>query len=301
MFFSVIIPTYNRREIVQRSLNSVLEQSFDDYEVIIVDNGSTDGTEEVLQDFIKQNPRITYHWQENSGSPAGSRNTGLKLAKGEWIAFLDSDDLWLPDKLQAIYAYLNSQSEINPVGIAHSAKFTVNGKVVETRSVKKGIDSSRSCHGNLFWKGNYICTSAMCIRAKAIKEIGNFNASPDYAIVEDYDLWLRLARIGEIVYLDKVYTEMIVEKDSMSHANERQQNNLLRVLKDNIDVMTVDDALRQKYYRWAEARVDYFKGKNYVLTGENKKARKFLMRSLGLNAKDIRTWWYFIQSLNPLR
>lgn len=299
MFFSVIIPTYNRKDIVQKSLNSVLVQSFDDYEVIVVDNGSTDGTAEVLQEYASQNPRIRYHWQENSGSPAGSRNTGLKLAKGEWIAFLDSDDLWLPGKLRAVHDALQAQDGKMPVGIAHSAKFTVNGKVVEVRSVRKGMDSRQTCYENLFWKGNFICTSAMCVQAEAIQKVGEFNASPDYAIVEDYDLWLRLASFGEIVYLDEVHTEMIVGEDSMSLANERQQNNLYRVLKDNIDRMSLDDKRRKEYVQWAEARVEYFKGKNYVLAGEKGKGRKHLVRSLSINSKDVRTWVYLLKSLSP--
>lgn len=94
-FFSVVIPTYNRVGILNRSIDSVLGQAFSDFELIIIDNGSTDHTGE----WLKQNysdPRIRYHYQQGTGSPAGPRNTGIRLAKGQWICFLDSDDLWRP-------------------------------------------------------------------------------------------------------------------------------------------------------------------------------------------------------------
>lgn len=93
---SVIIPTYNRAHYVSQAIDSVLAQTFTDYEILVIDDGSIDNTKEVLQSYLD---KITYIYQENKGVSA-ARNTGLRLARGEWIAFLDSDDIWLPEKLE---------------------------------------------------------------------------------------------------------------------------------------------------------------------------------------------------------
>ena len=113
-FFSVVIPTYNRVDILNRAIDSVLNQSFSNFELIIVDNGSTDHTGE----WLKQNyrdPRIKYYFQKGTGSPAGPRNTGIRLSTGKWISFLDSDDLWRPNKLQSVKQSIDQDSILDVI------------------------------------------------------------------------------------------------------------------------------------------------------------------------------------------
>jgi len=98
-FFSVVIPTYNRSDILSRAIDSVLSQTYQKFELIIIDNGSTDDTRQWLHDNY-QDDRVVYHYQEGSGSPASPRNTGISLAKGQWVCLLDSDDRWDKYKLQ---------------------------------------------------------------------------------------------------------------------------------------------------------------------------------------------------------
>ena len=99
---SVIIPTYNRQKLLPKAIKSVLNQTFKNFELIIVDDGLTDNTKEIIKEFQKRDPRIKYIWQENFGAPAGPKNTGIKNSKGEYIAFLDDDDEWLPEKLERV-------------------------------------------------------------------------------------------------------------------------------------------------------------------------------------------------------
>lgn len=101
---SVIIPTYNRADCVTRSIDSALSQTYKDYEIIVVDDGSTDNTKQILQSYVDKG-LIRYIYQDNAGC-AAARNAGISDAKGEWIAFLDSDDVWLPDKLAEQMQYL---------------------------------------------------------------------------------------------------------------------------------------------------------------------------------------------------
>ncbi len=97
---SVIIPTYNRADLLPRAIDSVLNQTYRDLELIIVDDGSTDNTKEIVEKYQKKDERIKYLWEENSGGPARPYNLALKQCQGEFIAFLDSDDVWLPEKLE---------------------------------------------------------------------------------------------------------------------------------------------------------------------------------------------------------
>ena len=97
---SVIIPTYNRAHLISRAIKSVLNQTYQDFEVIVVDDGSTDNTEEVIKEFQKKDERIKYVRHEKNKGGSAARNTGIKAAKGKYIAFLDSDDEWLPEKLE---------------------------------------------------------------------------------------------------------------------------------------------------------------------------------------------------------
>ena len=95
---SVIIPTYNRAKLLKRAIESVLNQTFQDFELIVVDDGSTDDTKEIVKSF--NNQKIIYIYQENFGGAALPKNVGIKMAQGKYIAILDSDDEWLPEKLQ---------------------------------------------------------------------------------------------------------------------------------------------------------------------------------------------------------
>jgi len=105
---SVVIPTYNRAPYVTMAIESALAQSYQDYEIIVVDDGSTDGTRDVLEPY---RDRIRYMYQDNKGVSA-ARNTGIQESRGEWIAFLDSDDEWLPNKLEIQIGYVKSYPEI---------------------------------------------------------------------------------------------------------------------------------------------------------------------------------------------
>ena len=109
-FFSVIIPTFNRAVKLRACLKSVLSQTFTDFEIVIIDDGSTDNTKNIILTEY-EDARIRYFWQKGSGSPAHPRNQGIRKARGAWVAFLDSDDVWYPEKLDNVYNQIQDQSE----------------------------------------------------------------------------------------------------------------------------------------------------------------------------------------------
>jgi len=104
---SVIIPTYNRAHLVGRSIQSVINQTYQDFEIIVVDDGSTDNTEDIIKEFQKKDKRIKHIKHNKNKGGSAARNTGIRAARGEYIAFLDSDDEWMPTKLEKQTSYFN--------------------------------------------------------------------------------------------------------------------------------------------------------------------------------------------------
>ncbi len=179
---SVIIPTYNRSDYLPKTLDSLIAQSFRDYEVLLVDDGSTDNTEQL----VRRRPEpIRYFYQPNAG-PAAARNYGIKEARGEFVAFLDSDDLWEPRFLGNMVGFLRSNPKID---IAFCQFITINDRdeIIERNSKKpySGRIASR------LFASTFITTPSIVARRKVIINEGGFNES--MLTNEDYDLWLRLA------------------------------------------------------------------------------------------------------------
>lgn len=180
---SVIIPTYNRADLVQEAVASVLAQSFRDFEVLVVDDGSTDGTEAALAPYAS---RLRLLRRESRGGVSAARNTGIKAARGEWLAFLDSDDLWLPDKLSRQLAYLARHPELN---LCQTEETWVRGGVRVNPPL-----SHRKVGGRIFFPSLERCLvspSAVILHRRLFEEHGGFDE--DLPAAEDYDLWLRLA------------------------------------------------------------------------------------------------------------
>ncbi len=177
---SVIIPTYNRGWIIEEAIESVLSQIFTDFELIVVDDGSTDNTPDILKSY----PEIKVIRQKNRGVSA-ARNTGVKASKGKFVAFLDSDDLWLPEKLQKQASFF----EENPSAkICQTEEIWVrNG--VRVNPKKKHLKPS----GMIFEKCLELCLvspSAVMISREVFDEADGFDET--LPACEDYDLWLRL-------------------------------------------------------------------------------------------------------------
>ena len=192
MKVSVIIPTYNRKHTLGRAIESIISQTIKPLEIIIVDDGSNDGTRE----WIKQEyPFIKYLNQNNSGVSA-SRNRGIFSANGNWIAFLDSDDEWIPEKLERQLSILSSDKE---AVFCHTNEIWIrNGtRVNQMRKHQK-------YGGYIFEKCLDMCRispSSSIIKKEVFDHIGYFDES--LIVCEDYDLWLRIAAHYKILFLDQ--------------------------------------------------------------------------------------------------
>jgi glycosyltransferase involved in cell wall biosynthesis len=186
---SVIIPTYNRARDVGRCLDSLVQQTFKDFEVLVCDDGSVDATAAVVEPY-KSRLALTYHWAENFGGPARPRNTGLQLARGEYLAFLDSDDWWMPDKLRISVLHLEQGADFiyHDLLIASRRSQKLYWRRSGSRRVSKPVFDDLLVHGNA------INNSSVVMRTELLRAVGGFAEDPNLIAAEDYDAWLRVAR-----------------------------------------------------------------------------------------------------------
>ena len=191
-FFSIILPTYNRALFLSRSIGSVIKQSFQDWELIVIDDGSTDHTKEVVNSF--NDPRIKYFYQENSERSA-ARNKGIDQANSDWVCFLDSDDEYLPEHLEVIHKCLMSKD---------SPRFILTGNIIKNKN-------SQIKHPLINMDANvlveiatkFVLMNSICIE-KRILEQEQFNET--YKIWEDTHLWLRIAAQYPVYQIEEYTT-----------------------------------------------------------------------------------------------
>jgi GT2 family glycosyltransferase len=185
-FFSVIIPTYNRREYLERAIRSVLKQNEKDFELIVVNDGSTDGTEEYLK-YLKneyKTDQLVILKQENEGV-SSARNLGVIKSRGEWVAFLDSDDEWHKKKLQIQKKYLNENQQV--IWCHGNERWMRNGSHLNQKEVHKKEG------GDIFLRSLELCLispSTVVINREVFLAFDGFDES--FVVCEDYDLWLRI-------------------------------------------------------------------------------------------------------------
>jgi len=195
-FFSVIIPTYNRAHTITRALDSVLKQEIKNFDIWVVDDGSTDDTQEVVERYVNSNEqvKINYLYQKNKGV-SSARNLGIVQSKGEWCAFLDSDDEWYENKLLKQQEFI----EKNPsICIVHGNETWIrNGKFINQKNIHKKYG------GKIFMNCLPFCLispSAVIIKRGLLGETRGFDE--DFTVCEDYDLWLRITIEHEVGFID---------------------------------------------------------------------------------------------------
>ena len=207
---SVIIPTFNRASVFSRAVESVFSQTFKNFELIVIDDGSEDNTSEMIMKFGKP---VRYFQIQHSGV-SKARNTGIEKANGEWISFLDSDDYWLPQKLEKQLAYLEIHPEYR---ICHTDEIWIkNGRRINQG--KKHIKYS----GWFFYPSLRLCLispSTVIIHREVFNKAGKFDE--DFKFVEDYELWLRITSRYPVGYVsEKLIVKTGGHSDQLSSSIE---------------------------------------------------------------------------------
>jgi glycosyltransferase involved in cell wall biosynthesis len=253
---SVVIPAYNAERVLARAIRSALAQTLRPLEIIVVDDGSTDGTYDVAASF---GPEVTVFRQKNTG-PSGARNFGIENAKGEWIAFLDSDDQWKPNKLEAQLPLLSKPS----VALVHSRPGMHDGEVLPDQFTFETL-----------WKRNYIFTSTAIIRRSVINSVGGFHTG--LMTSEDYHLWLRVAHGGHLIVGSSedlcVYSP---EDGSLSGDADRMLKGELA----SLDLLAAQLGLSKEMVEKKRAAVFTFYGEDFLHSRNMGRARRVFAAAL---------------------
>jgi len=222
---SVIIPTYNRSRYIAEAIRSVQAQTHRDVEIIVADDGSTDNTRDIVSQFGQG---VTYLQLPHRGQAAATRNAGLRAAEGEYVAFLDSDDLFLPGKLALQLAVLEQHPE---AGLAYSnGYFFRDDPQVPIGRTLDGLPTPTGDALADLLRGNFLTSPVVLVRADCLDVVGLFDERPEFFAVEDYDLWLRIAAHFPFVYAPGDVAAIRRHKQSISRDVASLRSRALLVL-----------------------------------------------------------------------
>jgi teichuronic acid biosynthesis glycosyltransferase TuaG len=228
--FSVVIPTYNDAGFLRAAVDSVQAQSFRNWEAIIVNNFSEDDTVSLIRSYGDRRIRLVNF--ANNGIIGAARNYGVSLATAPFVAFLDSDDVWYPNKLQRCWEKLVEGYDL----VCHSEVWAYPQSMA--RAVNYG-PVYLATYENLLFEGNCISTSAVTVRRERLERVGGFSTQPEFVTAEDYDLWLKLARDGtKIAFLDELLGDYRIHHESQSRIGVRNFNAVLSVFQHHIATLT---------------------------------------------------------------
>jgi len=270
---SVIIPTYNRAHLLSRAVLSVLNQTYKDFEIIVVDDASTDNTYEVVKSF--NDPRIKYiHHEQNKGS-AAARNTGIKSARGEYIAFQDSDDEWLPEKLNKQMEIFNRASP--QVGVVYSGFYHIDG------GNRKYVPdyNTQIPEGNIFeelLKKNYVGTPAAIIRKVCFEKVGMFEER--LLSLEDWELFIRISKFYEFKFIKDPLLNAFFSPGSVSSNKTASLEAYKLILERHIHIL--------KENRYLLANIQYSIGNLLCQAGDMNEGKIYLIQALRSNPLKIK-------------
>ncbi|MGD0451892.1 MAG: glycosyltransferase [Candidatus Bathyarchaeia archaeon] len=290
---SVIIPTYQSRKFVEAAIDSVLTQTYTNYEIIIVDGGSTDGTLEILHSYGK-NVKIL---RQTGKGIANARNTGLLASQGKYVAFLDSDDLWLPDKLEIQIKLFDKMPE--DVGLIYSDTLPFF-----ERYKKLNLDSAFQKHMprrgkvlSYLLRDNFIPTSTVIVRKSCFDKVGFFDES--FLLSEDYDLWLRIAEEYDIDYQEfalakhRLHEENITRNFELHFQNELLlQNKILPYLKK--EASSKHEFYKMYYQPYLSFGIEWFYEK------DTKKSRQKIKQYIELYPYNFSAFFFFFLTFVPI-
>lgn len=281
LHFSIVIPTYNRASFIQKTIQSVLDQTYQNFEVIIVDDGSTDNTEEIVASI--KDSRLTYFKKKNE-ERARARNFGANLAKGKYVNFLDSDDTLYPTHLSQALKMI----EINDFPEIFHLNFDIY-HVASNKAVP-----AKDIHGNLnlslVKKGNLLSCNGVFLRNDIAKKFP-FNEDIALSASEDYELWLRLAARYKIHH-SNVITSSVVNHELRSVLNFKKEL-LAKRLYLFLHYISQDEEFNRMYGNYKSLLTSYansYISLHIALTGKDKVASvKYLLKALSSNMNVIFT------------
>ncbi len=230
VLISIILPTYNHAKLIGNAIKSIINQSYKKWELIIIDNNSTDNTSEVISEF--KSDKIKVFKINNNGVIATSRNFGIKKSTGEWIAFIDSDDIWYSNKLSMVVNFITIHKDHHV--FCHD-EIMNNLKTKRKKKLFYG-PSTKNLYSTMLKYGNKLSTSSTVISKNYIESKNLlFREDLNLITVEDYDFWLLLARSNANFYFIKKFLgEYRIHNSNMSVINPNFYTNLIYLINDHV-------------------------------------------------------------------
>jgi len=271
MLISIIMPAYNAEKYIALSIDSVLAQTYPNWELIIVDDGSTDNTASIVKGYVIKDYRIKYIYQKN-GKQAKARNNGITNAKGYILAFLDSDDVWLPEKLEISL----SNFDTNKYDLLFTNSYYTSDENIDVRShtyakmhVISGVYSNDEALKQ-FIQVNRIPTLTVLVKKEKVLELGGFDSR--FVPAEDYDLWIRLLKNGSVfIAIDLVLSIYRLIDESSTAKDRFATDSVLKCLNKNFSFSEIKRLKEQtSIINWAKMFVelhlhDFKTNKNLII------------------------------------
>ena len=268
---SVVIPTYNHAQFLRAALQSVLAQSTVDWEAIVVNNFSQDETIEIVAAF--EDSRIRLVNFRNNGIIAASRNHGVQLAHADLVAFLDSDDVWYPRKLERCLDAIAQGFDL----VCHGEAWTTGA--APARNMFYG-PAARAAYRALLFDGNCISTSAVVVKKSILWDAQGFSENPRFVTVEDYDLWLRLARDdARIGFVREILGEYRIHGANASKALLRHLDAEIAVIESHFAEFAAPGWLTRLRMRRRRALAYYGAARGFQKAGDYREAWRWFARA----------------------
>lgn len=292
---SVVIPAFNAAAFIEKTLGSVHAQTYASYEVVVIDDGSSDDTQQVVEGYFQRSGMHGRCIRQDNKGIAAARNAGMRAATGAFIALLDHDDIWYPTKLGVVMR----EFELHPEAdlICHDERLEGVG-----RKPRRLTHGPYTTYRDLLFRGNPLSPSATVIQRQKLMEVGGFSEDLRFNSAEDYDLWLRLAKSGcRIEYLHEVLGIFRQDGQGFTSKIEMHCEHCLRVLEFHF----AEWQRKTPYYRYLirKRRAAVLRGacREFLYRGEQRDAQRFWRRSLTADPLSWKTWALGVARLAFLR
>ncbi len=284
---SIIIPTYNHAHFLPTALNSLISQTFINWEAFVINNFSADDTISIVKSF--KDPRIKLYNFANNGIIAKARNYGLLLSTAPFIAFLDSDDYWYPTKLAICLKKLELDYDL----VCHGEVWCGPRKI--RRKVYYG-PVNRATYQSLLFDGNCISTSAVVVSHDWLRKVKGFSEQKEFVTAEDYDLWLKLARSGaRIGFVNELLGEYLIHENNQSRVALRNMQATMKVFEHHYSAL--EDPPSAKRLQKREALILYSGGRSLQSSGQCWNAWPYLFKAINCYPWELRFYIAIILNL----
>jgi glycosyltransferase involved in cell wall biosynthesis len=286
---SAIVPVYNGARFLPAALDSALAQTLDDIEIIVIDDGSTDASGSIADDYAQHHPGKVVVVHQANGGLVVARNAGIAIARGRYIALLDADDEWLPQHLAACVDVMEKRSD---VGLVHANIERINVDGSKRLAVKRFWTNELDPFATVYLRREHVSCSTAVVRRDLIDRVGHFDVAFNRIGCEDRDMWLRCAAETGFVFIDDVHLRYRTHNENMSRDFEKMQRARSMLVEKFSDTPRGRPLRRQAW-----AAMYYGMGDQWLDAGKRLPAARAYLNALRQRPNELRLWKALMRSL----